>query len=74
MEINEIQQYMRKLPESYQSQILDFVEYLVAKAEREAARLEETAWSYDALSSAMRGMEQEDSPTYTLEDIRVSFQ
>ena len=74
MEINEIQQYMRKLPASYQSQVLDFVEYLVAKAEREAARLEETTWSHGSLTSAMRGMEQEDTPTYTLEDIQVSFQ
>ena len=56
MEINQIQQYIRKLPASYQSQVLDLVEYLVAKAEREAARREETAWSHLSLSSAMRGM------------------
>jgi hypothetical protein len=74
MEINELQHYMQKLPASYQSQVLDFVEYLVAKAEREAARVEETAWSYDSLGCAMRGMEQEDTPTYTLDDIKVSFQ
>jgi hypothetical protein len=69
MEINEIQQHVQRLPASYQSQVLDFVEYLVTKAEREAARIEETAWSYGSLSSAMRGMEQKDTPTYTLEDI-----
>ena len=43
-------------------EVLDFVEYLVAKAEREAARQEERAWSDLSLAFAMRGMEDEDTP------------
>jgi len=31
----EIQQYVQKLPASRQAEVLDFVEYLVAKSERE---------------------------------------
>ena len=74
MEMDEIEETVRKLPASYQAQVLDFVEYLVAKAEREAARQEELAWSEWSLASAMRGTEQEDGPTYTLDDVRVSYQ
>jgi hypothetical protein len=30
-----IQQYVQRLPASFQAEVLDFVEYLAAKAERE---------------------------------------
>jgi hypothetical protein len=53
--------------------VLDFVEYLLAKAEREAIRREERAWSDLSLSSAMRGMEDEDTPAYTLSDLKAEF-
>ena len=74
MEMDEIQQTIRKLPASYQAQVLDFAEYLVAKAQREAAREEETTWAEWSLAAAMRDMEREDGPTYTLDDVEVSFQ
>jgi hypothetical protein len=53
--------------------VLDFVEYLLAKAEREAVRQEEKAWSDLSLSFAMHGMEDEDTPTYTTDDLKVVF-
>jgi hypothetical protein len=68
-----IQQYVERLPTAFQAEVLDFVEYLLAKAEREEARQEERAWSDLSLSSAMRGMEDEDTPTYTMSDLRVEF-
>ena len=71
--IDKIQQYMQRLPASFQAEILDFVEYLLAKAEREAARQEERDWSDLSLSLAMRGIEDEDSPTYTTSDLKVVF-
>jgi hypothetical protein len=67
-----IQQYVQRLPASFQTEVLDFVEYLVAKAEREALR-EDRAWSDLSLSFAMRGMESEDIPTYTTSDLKVVF-
>jgi len=68
-----IQQYVQRLPTSFQVEVLDFVEYLLAKAEREAARQEEKAWSDLSLSFAMRGMEDENTPTYTTDDLKVVF-
>jgi hypothetical protein len=59
-----IQQCVQRLPASFQ-EVLDFVEYLLAKAEREAVRQEEKDWSDLSLSFAMRG-EDEDTPTYTM--------
>jgi hypothetical protein len=68
-----IQQYVDRLPAAFQAEVLDFVEYLLAKAEREAVRQEERAWSNLSLALAMRGMEDEDAPTYTLSDLKVEF-
>jgi hypothetical protein len=68
-----IQQYVDRLPAAFQAEVLDFVEYLLAKAERDAVRQEERAWSDLSLALAMRGMEDEDTPTYTLSDLRVEF-
>ncbi len=68
-----IQEHVEKLPASFQAEVLDFVEYLVAKAEREAIRQERKLWSNFSLSSAMRGMEEEDFPMYTTADLKVVF-
>jgi len=59
---------VRTLPESKQIEVLDFIEYLRAKAERQ----ENTGKSDFSLSSAMRGLEIEESP-YSLKDLRESF-
>ena len=68
-----VQQYVQRLPAPFQAEVLDFVEYLLAKAEREMARREDRAWSNLSLSYAMRGMEDEDTPTYTIADLKVVF-
>jgi len=59
---------VRALPESKQIEVLDFIEYLRAKTDRQ----ENTGWSDFSLSSAMRGMENEESP-YSLNDLKESF-
>jgi hypothetical protein len=71
--VEKIQQYVERLPATFQAEVLDFVEYLLAKAEREAVRQEERAWSDLSLSCAMRGMEDEDMPTYVMSDLKVEF-
>ena len=63
-----IHQYVRKLPRSFQEELLDFVEYLVMKAEQQ----EQQDWSSLSLSSAMRGMEDEPI-SYSLSDLKVTF-
>jgi hypothetical protein len=63
-----IHQYVQKLPRSFQEELLDFVEYLVMKAEQQ----EKQDWESLSLSSAMRDIEDE-SVSYSLSDLRVSF-
>ena len=63
-----IYQYVQKLPLSFQEELLDYVEYLLMKAEQQ----ENKDWGSLSLSSAMRDMEDE-SASYSLSDIRVTF-
>lgn len=67
--VERIQSSLQKLPPSFQTEVLDFVEYLLAKAERE----ERAEWSNLSLANAMRGMEDEEMPTYTIADLKVGF-
>ncbi len=68
-----IQKNVQRLPEVFQVQVLDFVEYLLTKSERETARQDDLDWSDLSLLSAMRGMEDEDVPQYTTNDLKVVF-
>lgn len=68
-----IQQYVQRLPTSFQTEVLVFVEYLLAKAESDTLRREQRDWSGLSLALAMHGMEDEDTPTYTRSDLKVMF-
>ena len=63
-----IYQYVQKLPRPFQEELLDYVEYLLMKAEQQ----EKNEWVSLSLSSAMRDMEDE-SVSYKLSDLRVTF-
>ena len=63
-----ILQYVQKLPRSFQEELLDFVEYLVMKAEQQ----EKQDWESLSLSSAMHDVEEE-LVSYSLSDLRESF-
>jgi hypothetical protein len=63
-----IHQYVQRLPRSFQKELLDFVEYLVMKAEQQ----EDQDWGSLSLTSAMRDMEDE-TVSYSLSDLRVTF-
>ena len=65
----QIQAYLEKLPAAYQEEVLDFLAFLLVKAERE----EEKAWSKLSLASAMRGMEDEPA-TYKVSDLKVKYE
>ena len=71
--IEKIQENVQKLPEPFQAEVLDFVEYLLAKSEREALHQEAINWSDFSLAAAMAGMENEETSTYTLKDLKVVF-
>jgi len=68
-----IHQYVQRLPERLQAEVLDFVEYLLAKAERESASRDEQEWTNLSLSLAMREMEGEEGPEYSISDLKESF-
>ena len=68
-----IQQYVQRLPEKLQAEVLDFIEFLLSQAEREDSDRDEREWSDLSLSFAMRGMEAEDSPEYTTSDLKETF-
>jgi hypothetical protein len=59
---------IQALPESKQAEVLDFVQYLRSKAEKQEMK----DWADFSLSSAMRGLEDEQTP-YSLNDIKESF-
>jgi hypothetical protein len=68
-----IHRYVQKLPAPLQAEVLDFVEYLLSKLEREMAEQGDLGWSALSLALAMRGMEDEEMPTYTTADLKVVF-
>jgi len=67
--VEKIHQGVQRLPTNVQAEVLDFIEYLLAKTERQ----EERDWSDLSLASAMRGMEEEETPLYTPADLRIVF-
>lgn len=74
MQVTEkIHKNVQMLPEVFQAEVLDFVEYLLTKSEREMTRQEESDWLNFSLASAMRGIEDENTPTYTTDDLKVVF-
>lgn len=56
------------LPESKQVEVLDFIEYLKLKTEKE----ESNHWTGFSIASAMRGMENEDSD-YSVADLKETY-
>ena len=68
-----IHENVQKLPMPFQTEVLDFVEYLLMKSEREVAKEKDLNWSDFSLGAAMRGMEDEDTPIYTVDDLKVVF-
>ena len=62
---DKIIEQVHKLPEDKKAEVLDFVEYLKSKTA-------EKDWADLSLSSAMCGMEDEQS-SYSLSDLKESF-
>lgn len=73
--IDQIHQRVRILPESRQAQVLDFVEFLLSKGKNELQDDDVTnlEWSNLSLEMAMRGMEDEKEPIYSLADVKETF-
>jgi hypothetical protein len=63
---------LARLPLPIQSEVLDFTEYLIFKNERESFK-DSRDLSTLSLNLAMRGMEDEETPQYSREDLRETF-
>ena len=70
---DKIQEGVQQLPSALQAEVLDFVQFLLVKTTRGSQADEEGLWSDVSLSSAMRGMEDENLPQYTIADLKVRF-
>lgn len=66
-----IAETVSKMPEAAQQEVLDFVEFLESRLNRESDHNEEADWVEFSVASAMRGME--DEPSYSTEDLKDSF-
>lgn len=62
---NQIAQHLQTLLEPVLREVLDFVEFLKSRHKIPKDREEDTMWTDLSLTSAMRGMEDEETP-YTL--------
>jgi len=73
MVVDKIYDSVQRLPEPLQMEVLDFIEYLLMKAQRDGAAGDEATWVNMSLDLAMRGMEDEDLPEYTMADLKEEF-
>ena len=68
-----INQKVEKLPIEIQLEILDFVEFVAQKAERQNASKENWQWTDFSLAQAMKGLEDEETPEYTEADLKEKW-
>ncbi len=68
-----IYEEVKKLPEPLQAEVLDFVHHLASKEKSTNAPDIAIESGSLSLALAMRGMENEDIPSYSTEDLRELF-
>lgn len=66
--------HIESLPETYQAEVLDFVEFLASKSKKlqEPEGEERAAWSRFSLAQAARGMTDEPD-LYSLDDLVEAY-
>ncbi len=69
-----VSQEVQKLPDAFQKEVLDFVEFLLHKSQNETAQKEEREWNNFSLKSALRDMEDDEFPPYTDADFIEKWQ
>ena len=70
--VEETVRLMKGLPDKLQAEVRDFVKSLGARGDGKADE-QDRDWMSLSLSSAMRGMENEESPTYSTSDLKEVF-
>ena len=69
---DKLKEQLSKLPEPLQIEVLDFTEYLLKKLAQQE-RHEYLSWGDLSLRQALRGMEDEPAPDYSIADLNVVF-
>jgi hypothetical protein len=72
--IEKITKQIQQLPEPSQQEVLDFVEFLLSRKHGDGRRQEELDWIEFSLTSAIRGMEDENDLTYDESDLKEKWQ
>jgi len=70
--VEETVRLMKDLPDKLQAEVRDFVKSLRDRGDGKAID-QDRDWMSLSLSSAMRGMENEESPTYSPSDLKEVF-
>ena len=70
--LEETVKVMKELPDKLQTEVRDFAEFLAARGGG-ASVVRDGDWTTLSLSCAMRGMENEEGPTYSLSDLKEAF-
>ena len=70
--VEETVRLMKDLPDELQAEVRDFVKSLGASRDGKGVERDRD-WMSLSLSSAMRGMENEESPTYSTSDLKEVF-
>ena len=69
-----INEYLQQLPESSQYEVLNFAEFLLFKSTKhEPSSKYKFNWNDFSLSMALRDIEEEDFPIYSLADLKEVF-
>jgi hypothetical protein len=68
----QIFQHLAALSEQEQREVLDFVEFLESRSQKQNQLSENERWSTFSLESAMKGLE-DDPVEYTAADIKETF-
>lgn len=71
--VEKISEYLSKMPDPYQAEVLHYVEYLWQKLQEQGRDTEEILWQEFSLASALRDMDEAKEVTYTMDDLKEKF-
>ena len=68
-----IQEKIDILPESKQTEVLNFLNYLIERQQEISIQQENVEWSQFSLMQAMQGLENDSLPEYTEQDLKQKW-
>lgn len=71
--IDKITDRIRKLPERSREEVLDFVEFLLAKSGKIEEGMNTDSWNKFSLDQAMHGFENDGMPDYYESDLKEKY-